>query len=134
MHNLRTIFICVLFATQTFAMEFDRNQENEKITIPRRVETLKQLAAQCLIRNPHIYSLEQIDWATSNKAKKECVRQYYLIHGKYIFGFKKKDFTFSLAELVNHGKITISSGQKTLNLRYKRIHVIYPLTLQVIDN
>ena len=140
MNNLRTILLCVLFATQISAMELSQNS-NKDITIPRQVETLFKLAAQCIAKHLKTYKEEQII-CLSKEIKKELARQHYLINDGYILGFEEEDFTFSLAELINHGKITIPSDQKLLctserellYLSRMQIHVIYSPTLQTIAN
>ena len=132
MHNIHTIFLCLLFATQISAMEPSQNS-NKDITIPRQVETLFKLAAQCIAKHLKTYKEEQII-CLSKEIKKELARQHYLISDKYILGFEEEDFTFSLAELINHGKITISSNQLGLNLRAMKIHIIHSFTLQKIAN
>ncbi len=121
MHNLRTIFLCLLFATQISAMELSQNQQDKKSTIPL-VKKIKQ-------KKLELFALEK-----EYEVKKECDRQHYLINGECTHGFKKEDFTFSLAELINHRKITISSDQKELILNFRQIHVIHSRTLQIIVN
>ena len=135
MHNLRIIFLCVLFATQISTMELSQNLTNKRITIPAVepvVKTLKQLAMQCAINHLELHNLDKEK--LPNELKKALARQYYLQKNQYIFDFKDRDFRFALAELVNHGLITISSDQKKLDLGYMQIDVIHSLTLQIIAN
>ena len=162
MHNLRTIFLFLLYATQISAMKLGQNQGSENIIIPQRVETLKQLATrQCTIKYPHIcrlppercYIVEKLEQLTARciikhpricrlqqrnryEPYRECDRQHFLVHGKYILGFKKKDFTFSLAKLVKHKKINLleTKDQHELNLQGMQIDVINSRTLQTISS
>ena len=155
MHNLRTIFLCVLFVTQTFTMELSQNSNNKKtvacinllfvpstfviknIIIPvvkpvvkLLIKTLKQLSLQCVINCLKTYDPDKIK--LPNELEKELARQYYLQKNQYILGLKEGDFTLSLAELVNYGRIIISSGQKKLDLVSVQIGVIHSLTLRTI--
>ena len=130
MHNLRTAFICLLFATQISAMELGQNS-NKDITIPRQVETLFKLAVRCIAKHLKTYKEKQII-CLSKEIKKELARQQYLVNGEYILGFKYKDFTFSLAELINHGKITISFEQEELEAVLLKIYPILPNAIHII--
>ena len=134
MYNLRTIFLCVLFATQTSTMELSQNSNNKRIIIPRRVETLFKLAIQCVINHQGIRELRLGVCDLPHEVKKEydCLR--YLADVKCRFGFEKEDFTFSLDELINHGKISILSDQRRLDVESMQINVIRSLTLRTIAN
>ena len=100
-------------------MEPSQNSNNKKLPF-QLVKTIKQ-------KKLELFVLEK-----EYEVKKECARQHYLVNDECIHGFKKEDFTFSLAELINHRKITISFDQEELDLRSMKINIIYSLTLQTI--